>query len=67
MLYIRCGYATYTIELTADRTEAGLGGFSLRLVYIYDLRRALLAPTSVVLDRHSWGCIILAYTMDMRC
>jgi len=53
MLYIRCGYATYTIELTADRMEVGLGGFSLRLVYTHDLRRALLAPTGVILNRYS--------------
>ena len=42
MLYIRCGYATYTIELTADRTEAGLGRSSLRLVYAHSLYGALL-------------------------
>ena len=53
MLYTRYRYTTYTIELTADRTEAGLGRSSLRLVYTYSLRRALLAPTSVVLDRYS--------------
>jgi hypothetical protein len=67
MLYIRCGYATYTIELTVDRIEAGLGRSSLCLVYAYSLHRALLAPTSVVLDRHGWGCIMLAYAIDMRC
>jgi len=53
MLYIRCGYATYTIELIADSAEAGLGEFSLRLVYAYSLRKAFLAPTCVVLDSYS--------------
>jgi hypothetical protein len=43
------------MELTADSVEAGLGGSSLRLVYIHPLRRAFLAPTRIVLDRHSWG------------
>jgi len=52
MLYRRYRYATYTIELTADRTEAGLGGSSLYLVYIHSLRQALLAPTRVILDRY---------------
>ena len=46
--------------------EAGLGRSSLRLVYAYSLRRALLAPTSVVLDRYSRGCIILVYAIDIR-
>jgi hypothetical protein len=50
---IRYRYATYTIELTADSMEAGLGGSSLRLVYIYPLRRAFLAPTCIILDRYS--------------
>jgi len=53
MLYIRYRYATYTIELMADRTEAGLGGSGLYLVYIYSLYKAFLAPTYVILDRHS--------------
>jgi len=53
MLYIRYGYITYTIELIADRIEAGLGGSSLRLAYIYSLYGAFLAPTRVILDRHS--------------
>ena len=66
MLCIRYRYATYTIELTADRAEAGLGGSSLYLVYAYFLRGAFLAYTHVVLDRYSWGCIRLAYAMDMR-
>jgi hypothetical protein len=66
MLYIRYGYATYTIELTVDRIDAGLGGSSLRLAYIYSLRRTLLAPTRVILDRYCWGCIRLAYAIDIR-
>ncbi len=57
---------TYTIELTADKTEAGLGGSSVRLAYARSSRRALLAPTRVVLDRHSGCCMRLAYAMDMR-
>jgi len=44
---------TYTMELIADRIEVGLGGSSLRLVYVYFLYRAFLAPTCVVLDRYS--------------
>ena len=54
------------MELIADKTEAGLGGSGLRLVYIYSLHRAFLAPTCVVLDRYSWGCIRLAYAMGIR-
>jgi len=41
------------MELIADSVEAGLGGFSLRLVYTHFLRRAFLAPTCVVLDSYS--------------
>jgi len=54
------------MKLTADRAEAGLGGFSLCLVYIYSLYGAFLAHTYVVLDCYSWSYIILAYAMDMR-
>ena len=50
----------------ADSTEAGLGRSSLRLVYIYSLRRAFLAPTYVVLDRHSQGCIRLVYALAIQ-
>jgi len=53
MLYIRYRYTTYTIELTADSVEAGLGRSSLHLVYIYSLRGAFLAPTYIILDRYS--------------
>ena len=53
MLCIRYGYATYTMELMADRMKAGLGGSGLRLVYIYSLYGAFLAPTYVILDRYS--------------
>jgi len=66
MLYIRYRYAIYTIELIADKAEAGLGGSSLCSAYVYSLRRAFLTHTRVVLDRHSWGCIRLAYAMGMR-
>jgi len=54
------------MELTADKAEAGLGGSSVRLAYAHSLRRALLAPTRVVLDRHSRYYMRLAYAMDMR-
>ena len=53
MLYIRCGYATYTIELTADSAEVGLGRSSLRLAYTHSLYKAFLAPTCVILDSYS--------------
>jgi hypothetical protein len=66
MLGIRYRYTTYTIELIADSVEAGLGGSSLYLVYIHSLYRAFLAPTCVILDRYSWGCIKLAYALDIR-
>ena len=54
------------MELTAESTDAGLGRSSLRLAYTHSLRRALLAPTRVILDHYSWGCIRLAYAMDIR-
>ena len=66
MLYIRYRYTTYTIELIADRTEAGLGGSSLRLVYIYSSRRASLVYTYIILDRYSWGYIRLVYAIGIR-
>jgi len=66
MLYIRCRYATYTIELTVDSAEVGLGKSSLYLVYAHSLHRAFLAPTRVVLNSYSWGCIRLAYAIGMR-
>jgi hypothetical protein len=66
MLGIRYRYVTYTMELMVDSAEVGLGGSSLRLVYIHSLYRAFLAPTCVVLDRYSWGYIKLAYALDMR-
>ena len=66
MLYRRYRYTTYTIELIVESTDAGLGGSSLRLVYIYSLHQALLAPTRVILDYYSWGYIRLAYAIDMR-
>jgi hypothetical protein len=53
ILYIRYRYITYTIEIIVDRAEVGLGRSSLRLVYIYSLRRAFLAPTYLILDRYS--------------
>ena len=56
----------YTMELIVDRAEVGLGGSSLRLVYIYSLYGAFLAPTCIVLDRYSWDYIRLAYAMDTR-
>jgi len=37
----------------ADRIEVGLGRSGLYLVYTHSLHRAFLAPTRVVLDRHS--------------
>jgi len=49
-----------------DSIEAGLGGSSLRLVYIYSLYRAFLVPTYIILDRYSWGYIRLAYTIGIR-
>ena len=55
------------MELTADRAEVGLGGSSLRLVYAHSLYRAFLVPICVVLDRHGWDCIRLAYAINMRC
>jgi len=63
----RYRYATYTIELMADSMETGLGGSSLHSAYAYSLCGALLAPTCVVLDCHSWDCMKLAYAMDMQC
>ena len=54
------------MELTVDRTEAGLGRSSLYLVYAHSSRRASLAYTCVILDRYSWGCIRLVYAMGMR-
>jgi len=66
MLYRRYKYATYTIELIADNTDAGLGGSSLCLVYTYSLHQALLAPTRVVLYCYSWGCFRLAYAINIR-
>jgi hypothetical protein len=57
---------TYTMELMVDRTEAGLGGSSLCLVYVYSLYRTLLAPTYIILDYYSWGYIRLVYAIDMR-
>jgi len=53
MLYIRCGYTTYIIELTADSAEAGLSRSSLRLAYTHSLRKAFLAPTYIILDSYS--------------
>jgi len=53
MLYIRYKYATYIIELMADKAEAGLGRSSLRLAYIHSLRRAFLTYTRVILNRYS--------------
>jgi len=41
------------MELTADSVKVELGRFSLRLVYAHPLRGAFLAPTRVILDRHS--------------
>ena len=41
------------MELTADRAEAGLGGFGLCLVFTHSLRRALFTPICVILNRHS--------------
>ena len=66
MLYRRYRYTTYTIELIVESTDAGLGRSSLRLAYIYSLRRALLVPTYVILDYYSWGYIRLAYAIDIR-
>ena len=66
MLYIRYRYATYTIELMVDRTEARLGGSSLRLVYIHSSLRVFLTYTRVILNRYSWGCIRLVYAMGIR-
>ena len=54
------------MELTADKVEAGLNRSSVRLVYVYFLRRALLAPTHIILDRYSWYYMRLAYAIDMR-
>ena len=54
------------MELIADRIEVGLGGSSLRLVYVYFLYRAFLAPTCVVLDRYSQGYIRLVYAIGIR-
>ena len=66
MLYRGYRYATYTMELTADKAEAGLGRSRLCLAYIRSLYRALLAPTCVILGYYSRDCIRLAYAMNIR-
>ena len=66
MLYKKYRYIIYTIELTADRAEAELGEFSLRSAYAHSFYRTFLAPTYIILHRHSWGYIRLVYTIDMR-
>jgi len=66
MLCIKYRYATYIIELTANSAEAGLGGFSLYLVYIHSLHRVFLVFTCVILNRYSWGYMRLVYAIGIR-
>jgi len=44
---------TYIIKLMADRTKAGLGRFSLYLIYTYFLHKAFLILTHVILNYYN--------------